>query len=489
MGLFSDTLAAALYKQSDLTGQLGDLDDAIALHHKALKLLPAPHPDRLNSLNNLGSALVMRFNHTSKIEDVDEAITLHQEALSLQPASHPDRPRLLHNFAFALQKHFSHQRLLLDLEEAIIICQESLDMLPQDHPHNCMVSITLGNQLMDMYYHTQHSGHLDNAMATFRAAVTCQSAPASERLTAAQYWAHHADDGNHDSALEAYQHVMELLLCLATLGLDLQWHQQVLKWGDVLVQNAAACAIQYGQVDRAVEFIEEGQNMFYSQALQLHKPLDRLSLVAPNLTQKLWDSSHALEQGAFQNVSINLPDTQQQLSLEQETAHYCCLSRDWFLALEEVQRLDGFEDFLGPKPLVKLQKAAAMGPVVILNASESGCAALVITLSSVQHVPLPKFTMKVARMLVDQIQHASSAVSVARSQLKTLMQQTGIPSRPLYQYDRQRGNLPVVRNLNPDDIFRRVLATLWTLVAEPVVHCLALTVSDSTYFLHPQTYF
>jgi hypothetical protein len=48
-------------------------------HREALGLLPAPHPDRSVSLNNLGAVLYRRFSQTGQIEDVDEAIALHRE--------------------------------------------------------------------------------------------------------------------------------------------------------------------------------------------------------------------------------------------------------------------------------------------------------------------------------------------------------------------------------------------------------------------------
>jgi hypothetical protein len=97
--------------------------------------------------------------------------------------------------------------------------------------------------------------------------------------------------------------------------------------------------------------------------------------------------------------------------MEQEAAHYRKLSDDWLVTLKEVQKLDEFQDFLSPAPIVKLQSAAANGPIIILNATEFGCAALVVTLCGVTHIPLPKFTVRVAETLTKLIRFANNSGS------------------------------------------------------------------------------
>jgi hypothetical protein len=155
-----------------------------------------------------------------------------------------------------------------------------------------------------MFVFTKQSIYLDNAVSAFRVAVTCQSASASMRFTAAQLWTLLAHNMGHDTALEAYQHAIELLPRLAVLSLDLQARQQVLASGiEGLARRAAACAIQCGLPDKAAGFLEDGRNVFWSQALQLRTPLDKVNRVAPELARKLENISRALEQGAFRDVA------------------------------------------------------------------------------------------------------------------------------------------------------------------------------------------
>ena len=145
---------------------------------------------------------------------------------------------------------------------------EALDELVTGHPDMCRYSSRLGVTLMTAYFTTNESRYLDKAMAAFQMAVMCEAVPATLRFRIAKTWSHLADS-RHESALDAYQAVIDLLPHLAMLGLNLQARQQALVTSDTdgLARNAAACAIQLGQFDKAIELLEEGRTIFWSQAL------------------------------------------------------------------------------------------------------------------------------------------------------------------------------------------------------------------------------
>jgi hypothetical protein len=168
------------------------------------------------------------------------------------------------------------------------------------------------------------------------------------------------------------------------LSLDLSSRQQVLiSRSDGLARAAAACAIESGQFERAVELLEEGRAVFWSQALQLRRPMADLHKVAPKLEETLQEISFAFEQNSLRDVSPNIPNNPQQtMVMEREAARLRGLNDSWLATLEQVPQLKCFEDFLRPPRLSTLLGAAVEGPAVILNASNAGCAALVLTLAS-----------------------------------------------------------------------------------------------------------
>jgi hypothetical protein len=113
----------------DRQTRLRTFNEAIALHWEARRLLPAPHPDRYMSLNNLANILDTRFSQTSQIKDIDEAIALHREALGLLPAPHPDRSMSLNNLDAVLYRRFSQTGQIEDVDEAVALPREAPTLL------------------------------------------------------------------------------------------------------------------------------------------------------------------------------------------------------------------------------------------------------------------------------------------------------------------------------------------------------------------------
>lgn len=71
---------------------------------------------------------------------------------------------------------------------------------------------------------------------------------------------------------------------------------------------------------------------------------------------------------------------------------YMALARQWDELVAQVRQLDGFADFLRPPRLATLLEAAAGGPVVIVNISTVGCAALIVEPGGVRVTELPAVT-------------------------------------------------------------------------------------------------
>jgi tetratricopeptide (TPR) repeat protein len=473
------------------SGQQEDIDEALSLHRAALRLLPAAHPNRPVCLGNIANALRARFEILHQQEDIDDSISLHRDVLQLQPAPHPDRRRLLNNLAAALGTRFKRTGQREDLDASINMYYECLNTFGSSDPLTCGVSSNLGGMLATAYFHTHELEYLFKAMAAFQVAVACEAAPISQRFGAAKMWATHADNSRHESALDAYHTAIEFLPHLAMLGLDVRSRQQALTSGsDGLARDAAACAIRSGRHGKAVELLEEGRAVFWTQALQLHKPMTDLRNAAPELEERLRSISIALEQGSFRDLSRSLSDSPQEvMSMEQEVSRFRRLNDEWMSTLEQVRGLHGFQDFLRPSRLSTLQQAATNGPVVILNASKTACTALILTSTGVQHIPFPDLNFRVIARLVNLLRYAIAQggrntllLESDRALVEGVLQQTPVISDTLRSL-----RLPLERHVRrvsgtsaqPDEIFRFVLGVLWESVAEPIIRMLELEVVDS----------
>ncbi|KAJ7606437.1 hypothetical protein B0H17DRAFT_1119610 [Mycena rosella] len=285
--------------------------------------------------------------------------------------------------------------------------------------------------------------------------------------------------------LEAYETSVELLPQQAMLGLDIQSRRKALTLDLTigLATDAAACASRLNEIGKAVEFLEAGRSVFWSQALQLHTSLDDLEAVHPELAERIRNISKELEVGSHRAVSSIriLPAVDKDhMMLDKDDARYRKLNAKWVEALDEVRRQQGFERFLRPKLMNELKAAAINGPTIILNASRSSCTAFIITLSrDVQSINLENLTWNRAQLLVDLLRALLSQNDVHMIQTLTKLQgreaSTGIPT----PQERLEGSIETLQDHAPNEVFGWLLGELWTLIVQPVFHALELKVKST----------
>ncbi|KAJ7083423.1 CHAT domain-containing protein [Mycena epipterygia] len=479
-----NSLATVLYQRFQSRGDVGDLDNAIVLHREALDLCPAPHPHRGTLLATLSSELRNRFQIRGDAGDLDTAIVQYREVLDLHQAPHPERGRSLSNLANGLHQRFQTRGDMEDLDNAIKLSTEAQVTFQPPHPHRGMVLKNLATQLMLKHDNSSDHTIMENAIIAFRESSGYLPSPVSQRCEAAISWARHADKNNHNSAMEAYETSVELLPQQAMLGLDIQSRQKALTLKSTigLATNAAACASQLNEIGKAVEFLEAGCSVFWSQALQLHTSLDDLKAVHPELAERIQNLSKKLEVGSHRAVaSIRiLPAVHKDhRTLDKDDLHYRKLNVEWVQALDEVRQYPGFQRFLRPKLMNELKAAAINGPIIILNASRSSCTAFIVTLSrDVQSVNLENLTWDRAQLLVDLLRALLSQNNVHIIQTLTKIQgretSTGFPT----PQERLGGTVETSEHHTPNKVFGWLLGELWALIVQPVFHALELKKSD-----------
>jgi hypothetical protein len=289
--------------------------------------------------------------------------------------------------------------------------------------------------------------------------------------------------------LEAYHAAISLLPHLATLGLDLQSRQEALASSAGLACDAASCAIQSGRYCEAVELLEGGRAVFWSQALQLRTPMDDLRDAEPELERELRQISFALEQGSMRELPRNLSHTsQKKISMEQEASNFRRLNNQWLATIEKVRQLDNFKDFLLPVRFSALHKATSYGNIVILTSSKlSGSDALVLTSSGVHHIPFQGLDYEQLSAFANSIRLASSGQDIfefipeadgahvdGHAKRMSSFPET-VDFTGLWAEARKIGRAPG-RQIPPDETFRSVLASLWRRVVEPIILSLNLKV-------------
>jgi hypothetical protein len=376
-------LGGVLQDRFGRTGQLADLDQAITIGREAVAASRIGQADRPRMLSNLGAALQTRFERTGQPEDLDNAIAVDREALDATPAGHPSRPVYLSNLAGALWSRFGSSRQLADIDQAITAVRAAIAATPVDHPAQCRYLSNLGRALQDRHERSGQRADLDQALEAFRAASEILTASAEERVTAAQRWGRCALlNGDPGSAAEGYAIAVELLPVMAWHGLDQPTREHYLRQWAGLAADAAAAAVAAGQETRAVELLETGRSVLWTEASHLRHDLAALRERAPDLAAALETSRAVLNEppgppvpGREADAGAEQVQREERLMLEGRRQ----AARDWDAAVERIRLVEDFENFLRPVPFSELRAAASGGPVVIVNISGHASHALIVT--------------------------------------------------------------------------------------------------------------
>lgn len=346
---YLSNLASALRGRFDYTGSLTDLNSAIDHLQAAVTLAPEDHPSRPVYLSNLGNALRRRYQQTSDPEDLDHAIEWLRLATQETDEEHRSWARHVFNLGGALLIRFRHSDRPRDLDESIALLTKAVEYTPDADPSRAGRLSTLGTALRVRSEHTANVRDLTDAIDLLEAAVkTCavhhpdraeylvnfglalksrfattgsyvdflaavgawqqaakaRLARAEVRATAAYQWGALAASAAHDDlALEGYGEAVGLLPLLSWRGLQRndQLHQ-LGRWSD-LTSDGGACALTADQRHRAMELLEQGRTVLWTQTLETRTDLSRLAEAAPVLADRMkqirimlddlaWDGTH-----------------------------------------------------------------------------------------------------------------------------------------------------------------------------------------------------
>ena len=389
-----DNTANCLETRYEREGKMSDLEEVISLRRAALILRPDGHPSRSTSLNNTAISLWNFYVREGKLEILEEAIALSRAALDLRPEGHPERSASLNNTANYLGMRYEQEGRMVDLEEAISLHRAALDLRPDGHPDRSSSLNNVASCLLRRYAREGKLEHLEEAIQSLRAASLHAFSTFPLRFRAVRRWVETARSHDHESLPEAYKAAMSILQRALTTRPTLSAQHKFLSddsYYQTLALDAAASAIDKGEVHQAVEFLEQGRGLLWSQMRGFRTPLERLSQENRSLAERfegcnrrlqaLITSSESpvakseMEGNGSQAFSVSLEKN----SIDRLLVRMRQLHEEQESIIDEIRSLNGFEDFLRATPFGRLKQAASEGPVVVLNHSRFRCDALIIT--------------------------------------------------------------------------------------------------------------
>jgi hypothetical protein len=508
-----NNLAYALLTQTDRNGDPDSLSEAIVLLNEALNLRSARHPGRPNSLNNLANAMLMRFEryqdsaalttaitflrescglwpseHSRRAQSLDilakalvlyfrqhgdwpaltEAITAHREVLQSRPQGHPLRPSSLINLGHALRARFERQRDNQSLEEEIAIYEAGLQICHEALPSRALFLFLMSHCLLrtdtpffdfmrGISYIAQGLAHQTlSTMERLHEGIRCLGA--MERAYRNDDLGLTSSDFDH-AILELYVQVIRLLPRAASLGLNHTARLRAVAGSDVVSRNAAMRAILMGKGSEAVEMLEEGRGIFWSQALCLRA--SGLDCVPDEDRHALQEIFRVLEQdiNRVDEPVVNISQYERQVEARRR------LSEQAENLLEKLRSQPGLERLLMPSAFSSLVQRMPQGIVVMLLASDLGFCALLLDRNSAQ-----------ARSVA--LSSSPDSVGLLSEATRAALPRD-LESKHAYQ-DVNSHRLTLVKSTIGQSAELPLLNTLrklWTSIVRPIIEDLALKVS------------
>ncbi|KAG2141962.1 TPR-like protein [Suillus clintonianus] len=375
-----NNLGMGLYDRFQHRGVPSDLDEAIELQRATLLISPPGHSDRPTSLSSLGISLRNRFTQQGVPSDLDEAIELQEAALLICPPGHSFRPTSLHNLGTSLYNRFTQRGVPSDLDEAIELHQAALLLYPHGHSNRSLSLISLAFCLYERFEQRGAASDLDEAFGLYAQLSHIAHAVSRMDLTAAKLWAASAEETNHDSVLVAYQTALKFLNQHVTILSSSPLHFDIVGMATAsLGMDAFSCSVRHGALTTAVEMMEQGRAVFWTHLARFRTPLDELSMSG--------DTGAALAE-EIKQLSFRLRNAFDR-STEDPSPQIRQLTMQWEDVISRIRMLPDFPRFLLPPLFSDLQKSAEEGPVVIVNASQYSCDALIVLSGQDPvHVPL-----------------------------------------------------------------------------------------------------
>jgi len=349
----------------------------------------------------------------------------------------------LHQRAQFLLFSFVRTRRSKELENSIEMARDLLDMRPRQ-----MRRVKLLRMLAFCHALGTHDPeHRNKSVSMFEDAFQDESATTSERLSIAWWWATLARAWDHPTTSLAYRNTLSALQLAFNGVFTIQRQSSTIgRLGSKIhiPLEYASYQIEKGQLELAVETIEQGKTLIWSEIYGLRTSAGRLRSVNPDLADRLATVNQKL---VATNASIlDRQAVGPRLDEEEDHEHIDTFSptskeqrrllRERQKIIARIKALPGFENFMEAERFRTLQNAASRGPIIVINHCHWRCDILIVLHNSPpSHIPTGEKFYERANILAGTFLDARRKYAVEselyqqelRSILKELFEQVGQP--------------------------------------------------------------
>jgi hypothetical protein len=435
------------------------LSEVIVVLRQTLTLVPEGGHLYDKTLHSLAGALLASSEQSSDMSLLSEAATLHQEALKLRPPGHPLRIESLDGLADL----YSRIKPVSWKEAHTLYC-EALRICPQGYPVRAQLLSGMARCFLDagspFFDPVQGIAHLSEAYADNFTHITrrLRTASTDMRNVEATYASvtRHMDEATRSRyntlVLELYSQIIGILPLAANFGIDHKARLRAVVGTDRLARNAASRAVLDGRVSVAIETLEGGRGVFWTQTLHLRTTA--FDSVPKDDREELQRLLLLLDRATHGTETSELSAAQR----ERELVRRRHLNEQVQSLIAKIRGYPGLSRFLLPSTFEAVFASLPDGFVVIVNASEVVHHALILHRSTGLATSLD--------------------LDLPRARFQSAALKAKLPRDATALHEQDRGSTRAMRiDKGAGDSFDYVLGLLWTFIVKPVIDRLGLEVS------------
>ena len=318
------------------TDDISDLEEAIKYSRLSVDVTPVGSPLRISRLVSLRDILFLAFEKSSKISCLDESITIDYHTLELKSAAH---------------FHFYAIRRLVS---SLLTREQLLGRIEDRH----------------------------EAIRLISSGINDQSVHYADRFELSCFWAILARSIGHFTTLAAYKTAMSLMQKSFSFAPTVSvQHTRLVAMGEngqTMPLDYASYQIHLGRFEEAVETLEQGRALLWSEMRGLRTPAIQVIEEDSPLAKRFAEINQELETLTISVTPSGRPEAEDGVYREKDgTDPFGRLVIKRKKLVEErdalilqIQGQPGLEGFLGAPSFDTLRSAASCGPVIIINNCE-----------------------------------------------------------------------------------------------------------------------
>ena len=312
------------------TKDTSDIKESIKYSRMSLDATLASDPWRFVPLMSLSKILFLAFEETREISYLNESIAIRYDMLELKSAQ---------------QIHFRTTRGLVN---ALCAREELLGRREDRHEAIRLISVSIDHEIV----------------------------PEPDRFRLSCQWATLARSIRHTTTLTAYRCAMSLMQKSLSFAPTVSvQHTRLVTMGEdcqTMPFNYASYQIGLGQFEEAVEALEQGRALLWSEMRGLRTPVAKLVEDSP-LAKRLGEINQELEVMTMSVTPSGRPEIEDGVAEDGSDPFGRLVIKRKKLVEErdalisQIQRQPGLEGFMRAPSFITLRSAASRGPVILIN--------------------------------------------------------------------------------------------------------------------------